>query len=994
MDFQAVIMRLNEFWAAQGCLIWQPHNVQVGAGTMNPATVLRVLGPEPWNVAYVEPSVRPDDGRYGENPNRWQQYYQYQVILKPDPGNPQELYLNSLKALGIDTGAHDVRFVEDNWESPALGAWGLGWEVWLDGQEISQYTYFQQAGGQEMNPVSVEITYGLERIVMVLQGVRGFNDIRWMDKITYGDLLLRGEVEHCIYNFQVADVDNLHRMFDLCEAEAKNALARGLAMPAHDYVLKCSHVFNVLDARGAIGVTERARYFVRMRDLARQVATIFATQRQEAGFPLMGKIGAPLTDLDPLPPPVQPAGQGPFDFLLEIGSEELPVGDIETATTQLQENLARALDRARLSYASLEVVGAPRRLAAQVRGLAARQRDDERVFRGPAASIAFDAQGAPTKAAEGFARSRGVQVADLQVRAIDGKDYVVAVIMDTGRDASAVLAERMPDVVASLTFPKGMRWNASGASYSRPLRWFVALLDDQVVPFEHAGVRSGRVSRGIRPQDSPGLAIHAAVAYSQVMQEAGILLSRQAREASILEQARALADDVGGELGDDPDLLQEVANLVEYPLAIRGAFEAEYLRLPDVVLLAVMRKHQRYLPVMREGKLLPYFVAIANGKSLDVPLVCDGNEQVLRARYADAAYFYDADVKQPLESFTPQLATLIFQERLGSVLDKVERLKRLAAELGEMLGLTPQEGAVAGRAAALCKSDLATQLVVELTSLQGKMGRHYALLSGEAPEVAQAIEEHYLPSSMGDGLPQSMAGLVVGLADRLDTLVGLFSVGIRPTGAADPWGLRRAALSLVQLLVGKRLSLALPEAMSLAAELLPVDVTEEALRAALDYVVQRYRYWLLDSGHRYDAVDAILAERGYDPYLAQSSLQVLEQWLARPDWQELLDSYARCVRISRDQASLLAVQKGLLREPAEVALYQAYVGVAPAVKAAPGVDTFLGAMVELKPAITRFFDQVLVMDQDLAVRHNRLGLMQAIRGLADGIVDLTVMEGF
>ncbi|MHB9034204.1 MAG: glycine--tRNA ligase subunit alpha, partial [Anaerolineae bacterium] len=286
MDFQQVIMRLQTFWSDRGCLIWQPHNVQVGAGTYNPATVLRVLGPEPWNVAYVEPSVRPDDGRYGQNPNRWGQYFQYQVILKPDPGNPLELYLDSLRALGIDTSKHDVRFVEDNWESPALGAWGLGWEVWLDGQEISQYTYFQQAGGMALDPVSVEITYGLERIVMVLQGVHAFQDITYYDGLTYGDLLLQNEIDSCIYNFEVAGVENLHKMFDLCEAEAQAAIEHELVLPSHDYVLKCSHLFNVLDARGAIGVTERARYFVRMRDLARLVSQIYVKQRESLGFPL------------------------------------------------------------------------------------------------------------------------------------------------------------------------------------------------------------------------------------------------------------------------------------------------------------------------------------------------------------------------------------------------------------------------------------------------------------------------------------------------------------------------------------------------------------------------------------------------------------------------------------------------------------------------------------------------------------------------------------
>ena len=745
MDFQEAIMRLNEFWSDQGCLVWQPYNIQVGAGTMNPATVLRVLGPEPWNVAYVEPSVRPDDGRYGENPNRWGQFYQYQVILKPDPGNPLELYLDSLRALGVDTRTHDVRFVEDNWESPALGAWGLGWEVWLDGQEITQYTYFQQAGGVNLEPVSVEITYGLERIVMVLQGVRGFPDIRFHGPVTYGDVHLRGEVEHCTYNFEVANVENLRRMYDLCEAEAKEALARGLVIPAHDYVLKCSHIFNVLDARGAIGVTERARYFVRMRDQARQVSALFLKQREEMGYPLMGKVKVSAADLGPLPSATQPQGEGPFEFLLEIGSEELPVADLSEALSQLQNRLPRALADARLDYESLQVLGTPRRVVAHVRGLAARQKDRERVVKGPAVRIAFDEQGRPTKAALGFARGQRVDVSALQVRSLDGKDYAVAVVVEEGREAALVLAEMLPGVIGSLQFPLSMRWNASGVSFSRPLRWFVALLNGVVVPFEYAGVRSGRVSRGIRPQDSPELSIASASDYVHVMSSAGIMLDVPERQARILEQAKALAAEVGGEVPQDADLLGEVANLVEYPLAIRGAFEREYLRLPDEVLLAVMRKHQRYFPVVREGRLLPYFVVIANGAGLDVDAVRYGNEEVLRARYADAAFFYDADRKKPLEAFTPRLGTLTFQEQLGSVLDKVKRLERLAPELAQLLGASEAESRVATRAAALCKSDLATELVVELTSLQGKMGRHYAELSGEPREVALAIEEHYLP---------------------------------------------------------------------------------------------------------------------------------------------------------------------------------------------------------------------------------------------------------
>ena len=285
LDFQSIIIKLQQFWNEQGCLIWQPYYTQVGAGTMNPATSLRVLGPESWNVAYVEPSVRPDDGRYGENPNRLQMHTQFQVILKPDPGNPQEIYLKSLEALGIVPAEHDIRFVEDKWESPALGAWGLGWEVWLDGQEITQFTYFQQAGGMAMDPVSVEITYGLERIAIALQKVSDFKDIQWSPQRTYGEVHLLGEQEHSKYYFEVADVQRLRQMFELFEAEANEALNHGLILPAHDYVLKCSHTFNVLDTRGAVGVTERQALFSRMREISRKVAEAYYQQREEMGFP-------------------------------------------------------------------------------------------------------------------------------------------------------------------------------------------------------------------------------------------------------------------------------------------------------------------------------------------------------------------------------------------------------------------------------------------------------------------------------------------------------------------------------------------------------------------------------------------------------------------------------------------------------------------------------------------------------------------------------------
>ena len=289
MTFQELLMTLQRFWAERGCVIQQPYDIEVGAGTFNPATLLRVLGPEPWNVAYVEPSRRPTDGRYGENPNRLQHYYQYQVILKPSPKNIQELYLDSLRTLGLDPLDHDIRFVEDDWESPTLGAWGLGWEVWLDGMEITQFTYFQQAGSIDLHPVSVELTYGPERIAMYIQKVKSVYDLEWSKGITYGDVHHRGEVEHSIYNFEQADVDMLFKLFDMYEAEALRIIGLNLVLPAYDYCLKCSHTFNLLNARGAISVAERSSLIGRVRNLARLCAEGYLKQREEMGFPLLKK---------------------------------------------------------------------------------------------------------------------------------------------------------------------------------------------------------------------------------------------------------------------------------------------------------------------------------------------------------------------------------------------------------------------------------------------------------------------------------------------------------------------------------------------------------------------------------------------------------------------------------------------------------------------------------------------------------------------------------
>ncbi|MCC7187905.1 MAG: glycine--tRNA ligase subunit beta, partial [Anaerolineales bacterium] len=951
--FQSIILNLQSFWASHGCLITQPYYTQVGAGTMNPSTFLRVLGPEPWNVAYVEPSVRPDDGRYGENPNRFQKHTQFQVILKPDTGNPQELYLDSLKALGIDPRQHDIRFVEDNWEQPAIAAWGLGWEVWLDGQEITQFTYFQQMGGVALNPVSVEITYGLERILIALNNAKAIWDEEWGAGVTYGEIIRREEFEHSKYYYEVADVERARQMYDLFSAEADACLAQGLLVPAHDYVLKSSHTFNILDARGAISVAERQAFFRRMRELARKVAEGYEVQRKELEYPLLKDEGGRMKD------EVKPSTHSSFinhpsSFVLEIGAEELPASDVDSAQAYLVSRIPQLLDELHLEHGDIRIYATPRRLVITADLLSPTQPDREEVVKGPPADKAIVRQTSSlsyTQAAQGFAKKNGTNVEDLQVREQDGGKYVFAVVKQKGRPTPEVLAEALPKLVESIKFEKSMRWNDSGVSFSRPIRWYVALFGDMVIPFEYAGVVSGNVSRGLRPYDSPAIKISSAEKYFDIIREAGIILDKEERKASIVEQVTQAASLVGGEALVEDGLLNEVANLIETPTAVMGGFDKEYLSLPRDVLISVMKKHQRYFPVASpspsgrgvrgEGELLPHFIAIRNGDDIGVNIVRQGNEHVLSARFADANFFVREDLKHKLEEYRPKLSSLTFHTKLGSMLDKSERIGKLVKEIAPALGITNNQLPLTNRAAYLMKADLATQMVTEMTSLQGIIGGEYALRSGEVKDVATAISEQY------QTVPQTKIGLAIALADRLDSLVGFFAAGLAPTGAKDPFGLRRAAIGIVQPLIEHDLDFDLADAVKKSAKTQPIEVTDETQNKILEFLAGRLNVVLKDGGYKHDVVEAVLAEQSANPAASAEAVKQLQAWVGRGDWSTILPAFARCVRITRDQTKSFTVNEKGFVEKEETDLFAA---VQKNVKHQPStVDEFLNIVVALIP---------------------------------------------
>ncbi len=522
------------------------------------------------------------------------------------------------------------------------------------------------------------------------------------------------------------------------------------------------------------------------------------------------------------------------------------------------------LEDARLAYDSLHVTGTTRRLVARIGGLAPTQTDVTIVKRGPAVERAYDSEGHPTKAATGFARGQGVGVDALEER----EGYVYAVTKEVGRAAIQVLPELCADLLNGIRWRKTMRWNSS-AAYPRPLRWIVALYGDQVVPFAWAGVAAGNTSRGPRfadavealePGDFTTFDVDSAAEYAAAVADQDIVLDRDERRALVLQLIQQAAAKAGGTIPDDPALLDEVTDLVEAPQALLGNFERKYLALPMPVLIGVMKKHQRYFNIMRDGKMLPNFVTVANAHDLPRPdVVIAGNEGVIRARYADAAYFFRQDSARSLESYTARLDTLTFHERLGSMLDKVKRLQKLAPQVASTLGAVRSDLETVERAASLCKSDLVTSMVVEMTSLQGVMGEIYALNSGESEDVATAIREHYLPRFADDDRPKTQAGLALSLADKLDSVAGLFAVGAMPTGSADPFGLRRAALGIVKSLLEEGVDFDVEVGLRKAAEQQPIRVNTETLAEANAFIARRLQGVLLESGFAHDVVEAVLA---------------------------------------------------------------------------------------------------------------------------------------
>ena len=680
------------------------------------------------------------------------------------------------------------------------------------------------------------------------------------------------------------------------------------------------------------------------------------------------------------------------DLLFEIGAEEIPAGFMPNILGQLKTLAETKLNDAHLPFESIATYGTPRRLALIVKGLADTSAEISERHKGPSASIAYDADGNATKAAIGFARGKGLDVADLVVE--DG--YIYAETKTAGVPAKDIVTDMLPQLITGLNFPKSMHWGNLDAKFVRPVRWLVALLDEEVIPVEFATVKSGNVTRGHRFLGADEITIKNAASYVDTLKENFVMVDQDARRELISKQLHDIAASKNASIVWDDDLLEEINYLVEWPTALCGGFEESYLALPDAAIITPMKDHQRYFPLVdQDGKLLPMFLTVRNGSDHSIEVVQAGNERVLRARLDDAKFFFNEDRKKPLIDRQDGLTKIVFQEGLGNLADKTERLLKLGRVFGEECGLHEDAAVVLERATELAKTDLTTGMVTEFTELQGVMGKEYALLDGESPEVAEAIFEQYLPRFAGDVLPQTEAGKVLSIIDKVDNIVATFSRGLIPTGSQDPYALRRQTIGILNILLGSEWNISLRPIFKASMELLnvPVEKQDELLGQVEEFFTLRLKNIFLDREVPHHVIDLLLSNNELSVADAEGLVNAL---LANriDENVELVQAYTRMYNLVKD-VEYTGVNSDLLKEDAEKALFEAASKASEASLAAWEANDYAAVVAvpaTLVPAINKFFEDVMVMDKDEAIKANRLQLVRLAYNVMAIIGDISALK--
>lgn len=685
------------------------------------------------------------------------------------------------------------------------------------------------------------------------------------------------------------------------------------------------------------------------------------------------------------------------DLLIELGTEELPPKALKKLIASFEASIKQGLEKAELTFIAIHCYAAPRRMAVVINDLQDRQQDRMVERRGPAVTAAFDEDGNPTKAVQGFARSCGVEVEDLEKLETDKGAWLVFKKQQTGAETATLIPDILQQALNDLPIPKRMRWGDLLGEFVRPVHWLVLLFGDDVIPLELLGVKSGRDSYGHRFHHPQAIQIQSAKRYVSQLEQAQVRVDMAARREAIHGQVVALATKLSGEAVLNEDLLDEVTGLVEWPVALSGSYDKRFLELPSEALISSMEKHQKYFAVRdKSGELLPYFITICNIESRDPAQVVAGNERVILPRLSDSAFFWETDRKRPLADRQEQLKTIVFQNKLGTVFDKSARVAKLASSIATDIG---GDAKLAERAALLAKCDLVTEMVGEFPDLQGIMGRYYARLDGEHDEVAEALDEQYLPRFSGDKLPATKTGQAVSLAEKLDTLVGLFGIGQPPTGVKDPFALRRAALGVLRVVIENKLDVDLQilvqqTRQGFDTQLTQDDVTEQVIR----YFFDRLRGYALDQGIKADVFEAVLAVQPTRPLDFMQRLSAVTEFRALDAAESLAAGNKRIGNILRKndaEGEGAVIDSALLSEPAEHALANKLAEVSKQVKPLVEQADYAGvlrALADMRETVDGFFDQVMVMADDEAVRNNRLALLNQTRALFLGVADISVLQ--
>ncbi len=679
-------------------------------------------------------------------------------------------------------------------------------------------------------------------------------------------------------------------------------------------------------------------------------------------------------------------------FLLEIGVEELPSRFVESTIAQIKENLEKSLTENRVEFDDIETYATPRRLTFIINKISDNQADLEEEVKGPSKKIAVDADGNFTKPALGFMKSKGLAEGDVYFKQAGKEEYLFGTLKEEGKATAEVLKEIVPEAIKGVTFPKAMRWGGKNMKFARPIRWMVALLNDETLPIDLEGIIASNVTKGHRFLGAKEIEVNSIEEYFEALKNNYVVLDQNIRKETIKTQSEEVAKSLGGVVEIEDDLLEEITYLVEYPTAFYGEFDKDYVKLPKEVVTTPMKDHQRYFPVSKDGKLLPYFIAVRNGGDNRLDLVKAGNEKVLEARLADALFFYKEDIKKPLESFVENLKTVVFQAKLGTVYDKTLRIEKLVEDIVDTL----DEKEIlndAMRAAKLCKADLVTNMVFEFTELQGVMGREYAKVCGENDAVAEAIFEHYLPRFAGDILPETKAGIALSIADKLDSIAGFFAIGIKPSGSQDPYALRRQALGILSILLDKKLDINLEKLVGDALD--NYDNLEfnkaEVVAQIMDFFTERVKNLFKDLGIRYDVIDAVLSSNLNSISDIHTRAVELNNWLQKEELVEMLTAFNRVSTLA-EKAESDKVDEALLKEDPEIKLNAGFKEIKSQVEgflANKEYNKALDAFASIKPLVDNLFDNVMIMDKDEAIKANRLGLLKQIYDTMLTICDLS-----